>query len=127
MGKGENVHQQGAMAPVEAVAPASLIILDQGSRAGEPILPGVPTLIVDHHASENFPEGAEVVSSYGHEPMATTSMLAYLLCEPQLAALRLRGAHFCALKQRQSCFRAKTMTWPRCIVRRMRWLTSLLA
>jgi hypothetical protein len=44
----------------------------------------VPTLILDHHAAAGFPEGAQVLSGYGHEPVATSAMLAYACCKPLL-------------------------------------------
>jgi hypothetical protein len=63
------------------VGPEALVVLDMGSRA-DPILPGVPTLLVDHHQSTEYPEGAMVLSSYGHEPIAPTSLLTYALVSP---------------------------------------------
>lgn len=58
-----------------------VIVLDQGSRAGPPLLPS-PTkcAIIDHHYSDAFPEEATVLSACKSEPVATSSMLTYLLC-----------------------------------------------
>lgn len=78
--KGDNIHTSEASHALSAYNAAALIVLDQGSRAGPAILPGVPTLILDHHQSTVFPEEAQVASAYGHEPVATTSLLAYVLC-----------------------------------------------
>lgn len=58
--KGDNIHSTDATDALAQYEAAALIVLDQGSRAGPPILPGVPTLILDHHQSTVFPEGAEV-------------------------------------------------------------------
>lgn len=58
--KGDNIHSSDATAALSQYDAAALIVLDQGSRAGPPILPGVPTLILDHHQSTVFPEEAEV-------------------------------------------------------------------
>lgn len=78
--KGANIHTTDATKALSAFNAAALIVLDQGSRGGPPILPGVPTLILDHHQSTVFPDEAQVASAYGHEPVATTSLLAYVLC-----------------------------------------------
>ncbi|KXZ44324.1 hypothetical protein GPECTOR_69g417 [Gonium pectorale] len=40
----------------------------------------VPTLIVDHHQPDGFPEGATVLSSFGCPPVANSSVLAWRLC-----------------------------------------------
>lgn len=58
--KGDNIHSSDATEALSQYDAAALIVLDQGSRAGPPILPGVPTLILDHHQSTVFPEEAEV-------------------------------------------------------------------
>lgn len=57
--KGENIHTADATEALSAFNAASLIVLDQGSRGGPPILPGVATLILDHHQSTVFPEEAQ--------------------------------------------------------------------
>ena len=57
--KGDNIHTPGASEALSAYNAAALIVLDQGSRAGPAILPGVPTLILDHHQSTVFPEEAQ--------------------------------------------------------------------
>ncbi|GAB4815824.1 hypothetical protein N2152v2_002870 [Parachlorella kessleri] len=75
-----NVHQEEATQALRGYDPQALVVLDQGSRAGPALLPGTPTLIIDHHQSLVFPDGAVALSSYGHEPVATSSLLAYLCC-----------------------------------------------
>ncbi|MDI1477321.1 hypothetical protein [Polyangium sp. y55x31] len=78
-GKGEHVHTDALRARIAAAKPDALVVLDMGSR-GEPILPGLPTLLVDHHApTSGFPPGATVVSAFGHPPVAATSLLAWHL------------------------------------------------
>jgi hypothetical protein len=57
--KGENIHQEAVRARLAALQPQALVVADLGSRAG-PVLPGVPTLLVDHHQPEGFPDGAVV-------------------------------------------------------------------
>ena len=55
-----NVHQEEATQALRGYDPQALVVLDQGSRAGPALLPGTPTLIIDHHQSREFPEGAVV-------------------------------------------------------------------
>ena len=57
--KGEHVHQEAVRQRLEGLQPRALVVADLGSRAG-PILPGVPTLLLDHHQPEGFPDGATV-------------------------------------------------------------------
>ncbi|KAI0668798.1 hypothetical protein C8Q78DRAFT_1071232 [Trametes maxima] len=103
--KGATIH-----APHEAATDARYIIAtDQGSRGGPPLL-GVSsattkTLVIDHHWSTAFPEGAVVCSAARSPPVATSSTLAYELCLPLLEnkpnkedeALRERLAYLCAI------------------------------
>jgi hypothetical protein len=78
-GKGEHVHMDAMRARIRAMNAEALVVLDMGSR-GEPILPGMPTLLCDHHAPvHGFPPGARVVSAFGHDPVASTSLLAFHL------------------------------------------------
>ncbi|GAA5984011.1 hypothetical protein JCM5350_004991 [Sporobolomyces pararoseus] len=62
--------------------PTRAIIMDQGSRPGPALLPPdkCSTLLIDHHQSSEFPESITVLSACKSEPVATTSILAYLLC-----------------------------------------------
>ncbi|KAH9931374.1 uncharacterized protein B0H18DRAFT_929856 [Fomitopsis serialis] len=88
--KGANVHAPAERARLKELVPRPRFVLvaDQGSRAGPAILPGegeeeeARTLIVDHHLAEGFPQGATVLSAARCDPVATSSTLAYLLCEP---------------------------------------------
>lgn len=80
-GKGEHAHSPPFQQRMAKVNPEALVVLDMGSRSA-PILPGVPTLVVDHHQSTEYPEGAQVLSSYGHEPIAPSSLLTYALVSP---------------------------------------------
>ncbi|CED83041.1 hypothetical protein [Phaffia rhodozyma] len=77
--KGANVH---SLPPSLAQSYSRVIALDQGSRAGPPLLPGPTTkcLIIDHHYSDMFPDEAAILSACKSEPVATSSMLTYMLC-----------------------------------------------
>lgn len=60
IGKGENVHQPEVAARLAALRPSALVLLDMGSRGGPAVLPGVPTLIIDHHQPQPPREGKGV-------------------------------------------------------------------
>jgi single-stranded-DNA-specific exonuclease len=80
-GKGEHAHSPAFQERLSRMGAEALVVLDMGSRA-QPIVPGLPTLVIDHHQSTEFPEGAQVLSSYGHEPISPTSLLTYALVSP---------------------------------------------
>ncbi|GAA5859280.1 hypothetical protein JCM8547_008950 [Rhodosporidiobolus lusitaniae] len=85
--RGSNIHsdvaQQDMLATFpSAGGPSRAIVLDQGSRPGPPLLPleKSKVLIIDHHLSTTFPKGSQVLSACHSLPVATTSLLTYLLC-----------------------------------------------
>ncbi|KAI9717587.1 MAG: hypothetical protein M1828_007148 [Chrysothrix sp. TS-e1954] len=76
--------------PSDAVHPY-VFILDHGSRPAPPVLPesarksgSYTALVIDHHAvtdsPESFPQHANYVSAANSPPVATSSLLTYLLC-----------------------------------------------
>ena len=56
--------------------PAGLIVADLGTRP-EPVLPGCPTLVIDHHVPTGDPQGAVTISGNGLDPEPTTALLAW--------------------------------------------------
>ena len=51
-----------------------------GTRPG-PIIPGLPTLVVDHHSADRgSPDGVLLVNGYDREPVAPASVLGYVIC-----------------------------------------------
>ena len=80
-GKGEHVHTLAMRGRLAAIDADALVVLDMGSRAG-PIVEGLPTLVIDHHASPAIPDAAVLVSAAGCEPVAPTGVLAFLLLRP---------------------------------------------
>ena len=65
--------------------PIFVFVLDQGSRSSPPVLDTDHTaLIIDHHhaSEDSFPEGSIHVTACDSPPVATSSLLTYLLCEP---------------------------------------------
>ncbi len=78
--RGEHVHHSNMLGRIRALGPSCLIVVDMGSRP-QPILPGTPTLIVDHHhAAAGVPPGAVVVNGYDRQPVAPSSVLAHVVC-----------------------------------------------
>ena len=53
-----------------------LIVADLGTRA-EPVLPDVPTIVIDHHLPTGTPAGATTISGNGLSPEPTTALLAW--------------------------------------------------
>ena len=87
-----------------AAREARVIVLDQGSRPGPALIrashtsaSAVRTLIVDHHMSDAFPKGAEVLSACHSPPISTTSLLIYLTCSPLHPSLAAQTAWYCLL------------------------------
>lgn len=68
-GKGEALHDLAFQARLADARPTALILIDQGTHAWS-LLPGVPTLTIDHHRPEGIPEGV-VVNSH-QQPLADT-------------------------------------------------------
>lgn len=82
--RGESAFADGARARIAALQPAALIVTDLGiNRAG--VLPGVPTLYVDHHSPEGEPANVAVVSGYSWQPIPCSAWLAYELLAPHVA------------------------------------------
>lgn len=75
-GKGENPWSPALRAEMAGQRPGGLLLLDLGVREGD-ILPGVPTILVDHHVPMGRPGDAIVLSGHGWSPEPTTSLLAY--------------------------------------------------
>ncbi|KND04201.1 uncharacterized protein SPPG_01634 [Spizellomyces punctatus DAOM BR117] len=83
VGKGSNIHRDDERENMQSVHARAIVVVDQGSRKAGPIVDkDTNTLIIDHHQSVEFPEHAQILSAYGHEPVATASLLAYICCEP---------------------------------------------
>lgn len=78
-GKGENAFTPQTCASVAEFSPSALFVLDLGIRDQE-IVPGVPTLFVDHHRPEGEPPNSVVLTGYLWRPVPTSSLLTYLLC-----------------------------------------------
>ncbi len=76
LGRGENVWSPEMALELRARDMGGLIAADLGTRA-EPPLPGMATVIVDHHVPSGIPQGVLLVSGHGLQPTPTTSLLAW--------------------------------------------------
>ncbi|OBR09636.1 DHH family protein [Colletotrichum higginsianum IMI 349063] len=81
--KGKNIHDESCRAEMAAHGPAYIFVLDQGSRASPPLIDGPHRgIVIDHHhALENdHPKDALHVTACDSPPVATSSLLTYLIC-----------------------------------------------
>jgi len=79
--RGESAFSDEARLRLAALHPAAMVVTDLGiDPAG--VLPGVPTLYVDHHQWTAAPPDAVVVSGYAWDPIPTSAWLAYELLAP---------------------------------------------
>ena len=56
--------------------PAGLVLADLGTRP-DPVLPGCPTLVIDHHVPTGEPADAITISGNGLDPEPTSALLAW--------------------------------------------------
>ena len=82
-GKFENAWMPQVHERLRQRAPGALLVVDLGTRP-DTLLPGVPTLLIDHHAPFGTPPGATLLTSYGTQPTATSGLLA-LWCAQAIA------------------------------------------
>ncbi len=82
-GRAESAFSDEARARLRALAPEALVVTDLGVRS-EGVLPGVPTLYVDHHQPDGVPadSAATVVTGYGWDPIPCSAWLAWELLAP---------------------------------------------
>ena len=73
VGKGETVWDADFAATLGR--PGGLIVADLGTRAGA-IVPGVPTVVIDHHVPTGLPDGT-TISGNGLTPEPTSALLAW--------------------------------------------------
>ncbi|KAM3418372.1 hypothetical protein BST61_g4369 [Cercospora zeina] len=82
--KGNTVHSDVERQRIAALNPAYVFVIDQGSRAGPPLVDVPHTgLVIDHHFAtpSDFPEGCSYVTACHSPPVATSSLLTYHICE----------------------------------------------
>lgn len=82
--KGNTVHSQEERAQIAAKQPAFVFVVDQGSRAGPPLIDGKHTgLVIDHHFATplDFPDGSQHVTACDSPPVATSALLTFEICK----------------------------------------------
>lgn len=77
VGRGESPWSAAIRDELAAQTPGGIVVADLGVQAG-PILPGVPTVLVDHHVPRSWPDAAAatVISGHADAPIPTSSLLA---------------------------------------------------
>ncbi|KAK3058034.1 hypothetical protein LTR09_001111 [Extremus antarcticus] len=98
--KGNTVHSETERIKMASHKPSFIFVLDQGSRSGPPLIDEEhKSLIIDHHfaTEKDFPDGAAFVSACHSPPVATSSLLTYLLCEPLHPGVRERCDWLCVV------------------------------
>lgn len=80
LGKGESPWSREMREELTDRGPGGLLVADLGVRA-EDVLPGTPTILIDHHVPTGTPDEAFVISGHGWEPEPTSSLLAYWCAE----------------------------------------------
>lgn len=72
--KGSNIHEQAEREDMLAKKPKYVIVVDQGSRNGPPIIDSDDTqcLIIDHHYSDEFPQASKVSQILSGKTMLTS-------------------------------------------------------
>lgn len=105
MTKGSNPSAAAQREAMSSYRARWIIVLDQGSRNGPAIVPGaekgwkegeVKTMVLDHHflpAGEGGPEGCLMVNACHHKPVATASLLTWVLCRPLWSDAALAQEH----------------------------------
>ncbi|KAF5662678.1 dhh family [Fusarium heterosporum] len=81
--KGRNVHDDESRIAMASYKPSFIFVLDQGSRESQPLIDEPHrALVIDHHHAEekDHPEGAAFVTACNSPPVATSSLLTYLIC-----------------------------------------------
>lgn len=60
--KGSNIHEEYERKAMSEMKPSYVIVLDQGSRGGLPVIDdeSAKCMIIDHHLSDDFPKNATV-------------------------------------------------------------------
>ena len=97
--KGSNIHDEAERAAMAAKQPGYIVVLDQGSRGGPPVIddPACKSLILDHHLSDDFPQNATVASACHFPPVATTSLLTYEICKTLEPSIAEPCAYLCCI------------------------------
>lgn len=61
--KGSNIHEEFERQKMREKEARFVIVLDQGSRGGPPVVDDAKCIVIDHHLSDDFPKDAVVSRS----------------------------------------------------------------
>ena len=75
-GKAQSAWSPAIAEQVAGFDPAAVIVTDFSPRSAE-LIPGVPTLVIDHHRPEGPALQAGLITGYGHDPTPTAGLLTY--------------------------------------------------
>lgn len=98
--KGGNVHDDASRKAMAAYKPAFIFVLDQGSRQSPPLIEAPHrAIVIDHHYAEekDHPQDALHVTACNSPPVATSSLLTYLICLDLHEQVRERCDWLCAM------------------------------
>ncbi|KAK5017629.1 hypothetical protein BJ546DRAFT_837308 [Cryomyces antarcticus] len=99
--RANSIFSDSERAAMASKNPSFIIVLDQGSRPSPPLIPQPhQTLIIDHHyapTSASFPLEAVFCTANASPPVATSSLLTYILCTALHPSLRDRCAALCVI------------------------------
>lgn len=98
--KGNTINTEEERHQMATYQPKYVFVLDQGSRSGPPVVDGEHrSLIIDHHhaTKDDFPEGAAFVTACDSPPVATSSLLTYMLCKDLHAGVPERCDWLCVV------------------------------
>lgn len=100
LSKGNTIHTEEERVKMASYSPEYIFVLDQGSRSAPPVVDDDhKALIIDHHYAQDsdFPEGAAHVTACKSPPVATSSLLTYLLCEPLHSSVKQKCGWLCVV------------------------------
>ncbi|KAM3070003.1 hypothetical protein ACMFMF_008354 [Clarireedia jacksonii] len=97
--KGSNIHEEYERKLMLEKKPSYVIVLDQGSRGGPPVIDDkdAKSLIIDHHLSDEFPQDATVVSGCHSPPVPTTALMTYEICKELHPDIAKECGYLCAI------------------------------
>lgn len=115
--KGSNIHEEYERKAMAAKKPSYVIVLDQGSRGGLPVIDdgNAKCMIIDHHLSDDFPRNVivssslfnpaeretdarlKVVSGCHCPPVPTTALMTYEICKKLHSDIAEECGYLCAI------------------------------
>ncbi|TDZ54029.1 hypothetical protein CTRI78_v006575 [Colletotrichum trifolii] len=98
--KGGNIHEEASRQAMSALNPTYIFVLDQGSRSAPPLIDGPHRgIVIDHHHAleHDHPRDSLHVTACDSPPVATSSLLTYLICQPLHAEVHEQCDWLCAM------------------------------